>query len=77
MPEYTPTYLTSIAEIHHISAIPVSKIHSNLIPGENIRPVYLSQFPNSKIQQIECKVDTRVGCNILPLYQAQTLFVTE
>ena len=74
MPQYTPNYLTFMAEEHKVLAAPVSKIHSHSTLGEHIKSIWLWQSPNSKIQQIDCKVDNGTGCNIFPFYKAQTHF---
>ena len=75
--EYICTYLTARAEIYQMSAVQVCRMHSHSLPGEHIRQIWVSQSPNSKIQQIDCDVDTTTGYNILVLYKAQTLFGTE
>ena len=77
VPAYIPAYLTSTVETHQISAVPVTKIHAHSTPGKHIAALWLSQTPNSKIQHIDCEVDTRAGCNILLLHKAQTLFGTK
>ena len=41
--------------------------------SEHIRPAWISKAKNSAIEQIDCEVDTGVGCNVIVLNQAKKL----
>ena len=69
--EYEPVYFN--APIHHLKTVTVESLnHPKSEP--HIRPLWLSQESSSQIFQIDCEVDTRASCNILPLYKAKALF---
>ena len=45
--------------------------------SEQIRPIWISEKPDSKITQSICEVDTGAGCNVISTSQAKDLFQTE
>ena len=45
--------------------------------SEQIRPMWISESPNSKVMQSTCEVDTGAGCNVMSLKQAKELFQSE
>ena len=65
------SHLKPTAETNQRTAILGYIIHSHSRPGEHIRPLWLSQSPNFKIQQIDFEVDTKAGCNILLFYKVR------
>ena len=42
--------------------------------SEHIRPAWISKSNESSIEQIDCKVDTGAGCNVIGYNQAKKLF---
>ena len=69
--------------IHKLKAktLPICKLSKQDCTLENtkphIRPFWISQSQNSPVQQIDCKVDTGAGCNVLPAYKAEAPFGQE
>ena len=45
--------------------------------NEQMRPIWISESPNSKVTQSICEVDTGAGCNVISTNQAKELFQTE
>ena len=41
--------------------------------SEHIQPAWISKSKDSEIKQIDCEVDTGVGCNVIGLKQAKKL----
>ena len=54
--------LKTTAKVHYI--------HNKVT--EHIRPLWISQSPNSNIAKTECEVDMGAGCNIIPTPQSTT-----
>ena len=45
--------------------------------SEHIQPAWIAQSQNSKKHQLDIKIDTGAGCNVIPLYKVQELFGQE
>ena len=45
--------------------------------SDQMRPMWISESPNSTIIESTCEVDTGAGCNIISLSQAKELFQSE
>ena len=45
--------------------------------NEHIRPLWVAESMNSKVQQTMCEVNTGAGCNILLVHEAKRLFGKE
>ena len=44
---------------------------------EHIRPAWTSKSKDAAIEQIDCKVDTGAGCNVISHTQAKELYNQE
>ena len=42
--------------------------------SKHIKPLWLSTASGGPIYEVECEIDTGVGCNVMPLYLQKSLF---
>ena len=59
-----------------LKTVQVSRLGANE-QSEHIQPGWIAQSLNSKKHQLDVKIDTGAGCNVMPLYKVQELFGQE
>ena len=59
-----------------LNTVQVSRLGANE-QSEHIQPAWIAQSQNSKKHQLDIKIDTGAGCNVMPLYKVQELFGQE
>ena len=59
-----------------LKTVQVSRLGANE-QSEHIQPSWIAQSQNSKKHQLDIRIDTGVGCNVMPLYKVQELFGQE
>ena len=79
--QYSTPYLVSTEELpqmtcNSLKTVQVSRLWANE-QSEHIQPSWIAQSQNSKKHQLDVKIDTGAGCNIMPLYKVQELFGQE
>ena len=57
---------------HHIQAFHVKSINDT--SSKHIKSLWLSTASGGSIYQVECEINTRAGCNVMPLYLHKSLF---
>lgn len=74
--DYTPIEFEE-TECHKLVAetLPVYRLKESR--QDQLRPLWISEFPNSTIKETTCEVDTGAGCNIISLKQAKELYQKE
>ena len=78
--DFTP-YFMSKEELpqmtcNSLKIVQVSRLGANE-RSEHIQPAWIAQSQNSKKHQVDVKIDTGAGCNVMPLYKVQELFGQE
>ena len=79
--QYSTLYFMSREELPQttcksLRTIQVFRLGANE-QSEHIQPVWIAQSQNSKKNQLDVKIDTGTGCNVMPLYKVQELFGQE
>ena len=79
--QYSAPYFISREELpqgtcNSLKTVQVSKLGANE-QSEHIQPAWIAQSQNSKKHQLDVKIDTGAGCNVMPLYKVQELFGQE
>ena len=57
---------------HHIQSFHMKSINDT--SSKHIKPLWLSTASGGPIYQVECKIYTGAGCNVMPLYLHKSLF---
>ena len=78
---YSTPYFISKEELpqancNTLQTVQVSRLGANE-KSEHIQPAWIVQSQNSKIHQVDIKIDTGAGCNVMPLYKVNELFGQE
>ena len=63
-------------DCNSLKTVQVSRLGANE-QSEQIQPAWITQSQNSKKHQVDVKIDTATGCNVMPLYKVQELFGQE
>ena len=58
---------------HHMYMVKLNSLNKQE-DNKHIRPLSLATPPKAEIHKSDCKVDTGVGCNIMPLYIYRSIF---
>ena len=79
--QYSTPYFVSKEELpqmtcNSLKTVQVSRLGASE-QSEHIRPAWIAQSQNSKKHQLDVKIDTGAGCNVMPLYKVQKLFGQE
>ena len=79
--QYSTLYFVSKEELpeatcNSLKTVQVSRLGANE-QSEHIQPARIAQSQNSKKHQLDVKIDTGAGCNVMPLYKVQELFGQE
>ena len=64
------------AKYNSLKTVQVSRLGANK-QSEHIQPAWIAQSQNSKKHQVDIEIDTRAGCNVMPLYKMHELFGQE
>ena len=79
--QYSTLYFISKEELppmtcNSLKTVQVSRLGANE-QSEHIQPSWIAQSQNSEKHQVDVKIDTGAGCNVMPLYKVQELFGQE
>ena len=79
--QYSTPYFVSKEELpqmtcNSLKTIQVSRLEANE-QSEHIQLAWIAESQNSKKYQLDVKIDTRAGCNVMPLYKVQEFFGQE
>ena len=79
--QYFTPYFMSREELPQMTCnspktVQVSRLGANK-QSKHIRPAWIAQSQNYKKHQVDIKIDTGAGCNVMPLYKVQELFGQE
>ena len=81
--EFVDCIAAEFTDINYDNHKPLYKLQTSRVPttlkdnSEQMRPMWISESPNSTIMQSTCEVDTGAGCNVISLTQAKELYKSE
>ena len=79
--QYSTPYFVSKEELPHMTCNSLKTVQVSRLgayeQSEHIQPAWIAQSQNSKKYQLDIKIDTAAGCNVMPLYKVQELFGQE
>ena len=81
--QYSTPYFISREELpqaqvkcNSLKTVQVFRLGANE-QSEHIQLAWISQSQNSKKHQVDVEIDTRAGCNVMPIYKVHELFGQE